>query len=267
MFMTNSGNQPTGPADASKATEDFWDKKANSSNSDDDRAVGEDDPWVNRCIERAQRSILPPAIRATAEALQRSPTRVLDLGCGVGRWTSELSTHFSQYCGVDISESMLHIARRKYPEHQFSKLNNMILDFDDGAFDFVISIAVLHHNSYDNQLKLLAEAHRVLQPRGELLLLESVGRPVSEKAAIFYPRPSDEWIAAVEKHGFKLVQKSGTAYYLICDILSWVLGSRRWQRSPFGRACLWVDSMTTPLISPRLPERFHVRALMRFQKI
>jgi len=254
------------PLEASLATETFWDRKAQRNNGSTGDAVGHDDPWRNRCIERAQRPIIRRAIGNSARSLGEKSKRVLDLGCGVGRWISELTTHFPNYLGVDISRPMLRIASERYPEHVFSKQENMVLNIEDGSVDFAVSIAVLHHNSYENQDKLLAELHRVLRPGGELLLFESNGRPTKNNISIFYPRSPEDWVATVEQRGFKLIEKCGTAYYFISAILSRIIGSEKWLKTPLGRGSLWLDSFVTPVISPFLPQRFHERLLMRFTK-
>ena len=251
---------------ALQATESFWDKKAELSNGVTHLAVCEDDPWISRCIDRAQRPIVRKAIADIAGSLGDGERHVVDLGCGVGRWIRDLTVHFTHYDGVDISETMVKIAREKHPMHRFSIMKNLILDIEDEFVDLVMSIAVLHHNSYENQGKLLAEVSRVLRPNGELLLLESIGSPTNESVSVFYPRPSSGWIKIAEQNGFELVDKTGTAYHFLSDIMARIVGGRRWLETPFGRAWLWLDSFTTPLLSPLLPERFHVRTLLRFRK-
>ena len=253
--------------DASQATESFWDTKAERSNGITHLAVGEDDPWASRCIDRAQRPIVRRAIKSIADALGQGEKRVLDLGCGVGRWIRDLTERFAHYEGVDISNAMLEIAREKHPQHRFSKLENMTVDIEDEFFDFVLSIAVLHHNSYDNQSKMLAEVNRVIRPGGELLMFEAIGQSTDQSVAVFYPRSSADWIALAEQNGFEFVRKTGTAYYILADMVTRIIGSRSWLKTWLGRTCLWFDSILTPLISKVLPERFHIRSLLRFRKV
>jgi ubiquinone/menaquinone biosynthesis C-methylase UbiE len=255
------------PPALAAATEAYWDRKAEHGARDPDRAVGVAEPGINRCIDRAQRPLVNRAIRRAADNLGHRGRAVLDFGCGVGRWVPALTESFPDYHGIDISSSMVRLASERYPGHRFSKLDDMTLRLDDESFDFVTSIAVLHHNAYAIQEKLLREFHRVLRPGGELLLFEAIGKRTNEEVAVFYPRPAGEWIDIIQHHGFQLARTRGTAYHVLSAALSKLLGSSAWMSSRLGSGVLWLDSMVTPGLSPLLPERFHVRQLMSFRKV
>ncbi len=56
------------------------------------------------------------------EILRRSEIRdglVVDLGCGSGQWARELVDAGYRVLGIDISEAMIEIARRRVPEAEF----------------------------------------------------------------------------------------------------------------------------------------------------
>ncbi len=56
------------------------------------------------------------------EILDRNGTReglVVDLGCGSGLWAQELAKAHYRILGIDISESMISIARRRVPDAEF----------------------------------------------------------------------------------------------------------------------------------------------------
>jgi ubiquinone/menaquinone biosynthesis C-methylase UbiE len=94
-----------------------------------------------------------------------TPRRALDFGCGVGRLLIPLARISHQVVGVDVSEGMLHEARRNCASH--GVLNAEVTRSDDrlsrvdGTFDFVHSWIVFQH---------------VPPPRGMALLREIVGR-------------------------------------------------------------------------------------------
>ena len=265
--MKRSGSKAHHARKAALATEAHWDRKAEDSQDDDLQPVMVEDPWVNRCIERAQQPIVRDAITSVVNALGAQAESVLDLGCGIGRWIPILAPNFRHYHGVEISESMLQIARRRFPDRHFSKLQKMVLPADDQSVDFALSIAVLHHNSYVNQNALLRELHRILRPGGELLILESNHPRTESGISVFYPRPSEDWVDTIEEHGFLLLKKTGTTYHFLTDIVSRLLRSDKWLRSPPGRASLWLDSYVTPAIAQYLPERLQTRLAMRFRRI
>src|ERR1700730_12028734 len=63
--------------------------------------------FYNRAIHLTQRLALAPWLRVTAG------TRVLDVGCGVGRWSRLLAARGAQVTGVDLSPTMIAQARQR----------------------------------------------------------------------------------------------------------------------------------------------------------
>jgi SAM-dependent methyltransferase len=97
--------------------------------------------------------------------------RVLDLGCGNGRYFSYFSQKGTFYCGVDISENLVKIAKEVYPGADFRVADALNLPFSDNYFDKIATIAVLHHMpSEDLRMQFLKEAKRVLRPGGKVFL-------------------------------------------------------------------------------------------------
>lgn len=101
----------------------------------------------------------------------KSGERVLDLGCGNGRLLDLLRNKKINYIGVDNSQALIEIARKKYPGADFRAGDALNLSFPDNSFDKICSIAVLHHiPSRDLRLRFLQEAKRTLKPEGLLIL-------------------------------------------------------------------------------------------------
>jgi len=97
--------------------------------------------------------------------------RVLDSGCANGRLFGVLKRKKVDYFGIDFSEKLIEIARKKYPEAKFQVANCLNLPFPANFFDKVYSISVLHNiPSRDFQFQYLKEAKRVLKPEGFLIL-------------------------------------------------------------------------------------------------
>lgn len=69
-----------------------------------------------------------------------SPTLGLDLGCGTGNMTLELSARGIDMTGVDASEDMLSVARRKSDNEDILFLNQDMTSFElYGTVDFAVS--------------------------------------------------------------------------------------------------------------------------------
>lgn len=52
-----------------------------------------------------------------------SRDRVLDLGCGTGRWADAVAGKVEAYLGIDFSEPLLEVARSRVPKAVFQQMN------------------------------------------------------------------------------------------------------------------------------------------------
>lgn len=110
-----------------------------------------------------------------AESFRPLPQKklALDFGCGVGRLTEALATHFDRVCGVDISPEMIQHARAYQPSGSRSQYlvneTGDLRQFTDGQFDFVYSSITLQHMPAHFASKYMVEFLRVLKMGGLLL--------------------------------------------------------------------------------------------------
>ena len=106
--------------------------------------------------------------RASGLGIRLARRRALDFGCGAGRLTQAMAAQFERCDGVDISESMLDIARRhnRYGERCAYHLNDSsdLALFGDHSFDFVYSTLVLQHMEPRYSKLYMRELLRVLAP-------------------------------------------------------------------------------------------------------
>ncbi|MGH9769700.1 MAG: class I SAM-dependent methyltransferase [Blastocatellia bacterium] len=102
---------------------------------------------------------------------------VLDLDCGDGENTILLVNRGANVCGLDISDALIRIARRRmqingfFKGFKFGAGSAHQLPFPDGSFDVVFGMAALHHFN----LELVSqEVWRVLRPGGYAIFKEPV---------------------------------------------------------------------------------------------
>jgi len=105
--------------------------------------------------------------------------RVADLGCGPGLVTGYLASLGLDVFGLDLSESMLAIARRENPGLRFELGSMLDLPLADGSLAGVVAYYSTIHTPVDELPALLSGFHRVLAPGGQLLLAFQAGeRPL-----------------------------------------------------------------------------------------
>lgn len=95
-------------------------------------------------------------------------TQLLDLCTGTGDFIS--MTDVKNSIGVDFSENMLDIARKKHPKHNFLQADCTELPFNDNCFDIITMGYGLRN--IENREKALKEIYRVLKPNGKFLQLD-----------------------------------------------------------------------------------------------
>lgn len=118
------------------------------------------DQSPNPLLAREERYLLPllPPLHGR---------RVLDLGCGTGRWLEKLRDAGARAVGVDRSRAMLDVARKKSAlRGQCARAHCHQLPFQASVFDFAIcSFSIGHFRFLEGAIRELA---RVLKPNSQL---------------------------------------------------------------------------------------------------
>lgn len=141
---------------------------------------------------------------------------VADLGCGPGLVTAHLASLGLRVFGLDLSTSMLAIARRENPGLRFEQGSMLELDLPDGALAGAVSWYSSIHTPWERLPGLFAEIGRVLAPGGHLLLGFQVGdeplhhdRPWGHPVALGFERRQPEPMARLlEQAGFTVLSRT-----------------------------------------------------------
>jgi len=122
--------------------------------------------------------------KAARECLLSQPGRLLDLGCGTGDFTIELTRqarNSSVVIGIDFSWTMLKIAvqkgKRLHNNGRLSFVHGDAADmpFPKGYFNSIVTSFAFRNLTYNNPLlrNYIAEVLRVLSTGGRFIILET----------------------------------------------------------------------------------------------
>ena len=161
-----------------------------------------------------QHTLLAAAHDSTAPTRQQQQ-RILDVGCGTGKWTATLDAalrrhgiQHSQLEGVDPVQSMADALAQQLPHVSVHTAAATNLPFGEGQFDLLTAATAFHWFCDDDSVRGL---HRVLKPRGcfavvgyDLSVRDSWTAPMQRlmdshyPASVPYPRHGD-WRRALDR--------------------------------------------------------------------
>jgi SAM-dependent methyltransferase len=98
----------------------------------------------------------------------------LEIGCGTGAFARQLAERCGRVVGLDLSAEMIRVARSRssrFENLEFQLADAMTWTFPRSHFDFICSIATLHHL---DQRELLPKIKNALRPGGVLVILDLV---------------------------------------------------------------------------------------------
>ena len=104
-----------------------------------------------------------------ALARELGAERILEVGCGTGRWLADLRPVTWRVYGLDLSAGMLRQARERDPGLRLVRGRACRLPFPSATFDLAYCVNAVHH--FDHPREFVSEARRLLRPGGGLAVV------------------------------------------------------------------------------------------------
>ena len=162
--------------------------------------------FYNRMIHYCQNLALRPWLNI------EPGTRVLDVGCGVGRWSSLLAARGGLVTGMDLSPTMITEAHRRAKAMGVANrcrfLVQDLAQLNAGeTFDLIVGVTVLQHILEPQALR--TAMHRMaghLAPGGRMVLLEAAPARVAEHCdtTVFRARERSVYLDLFTEAGLEL---------------------------------------------------------------
>ncbi|MFB6088344.1 MAG: class I SAM-dependent methyltransferase, partial [Candidatus Aenigmatarchaeota archaeon] len=118
-----------------------------------------------------------PHLRKDFEELSKrwDKGKLLAVGCAHGSDLLPFKDSNLELYGIDISKELIELSPKYFDKHgidgKVSVGNAKNLPYENDSFDYLISIATLHHiHGRKERLKTLREIKKVLKPGGECFL-------------------------------------------------------------------------------------------------
>jgi ubiquinone/menaquinone biosynthesis C-methylase UbiE len=114
---------------------------------------------------------------------------ILDVGCGTGAHLELYQRYGCNLYGIDLSPSMLEVARARLGESARLELGDATnMPYENEKFDLIISMLSLHEMPQQTRSGVITEMKRVLKDDGHILLIDFHSGPY---------QPLQGWISKV----------------------------------------------------------------------
>jgi ubiquinone/menaquinone biosynthesis C-methylase UbiE len=146
--------------------------------------------------------------REVVEAARLSPgATVLDVATGTGAQALAFADSACKVVGIDLSDAMLRMARRKNPPPNvsFQKGDAANLPFENGSFDAACVSFALHEMPSSVRERVVREMARVTRPGGTIIVVD-------------YGLPGLQPVRSIVFHAVKLYEGDHYAKFMRADL-------------------------------------------------
>jgi ubiquinone/menaquinone biosynthesis C-methylase UbiE len=166
--------------------------------------------WLANYADKRARDFVLKVINEVVK-LDKS-AKVLDVGCGPGKWAMLLAKKCSSVTAIDISPKMILLARENARKQNLNNIRFHVmsvskLNMQDQTFDVVNCVTVLQHIFDDDEWRnAIREIARVTKKGGYTLLLEAAPNfAIKKRTPHLSIRTMQQYVNEFEKSKIRLI--------------------------------------------------------------
>lgn len=181
----------------------YWDERIKAAAGEWEGVLWQGLPTWNDYVDKIQMHHLGRYMNQI-----KTTDTVLDVGCGIGRFTFRFAKLCKEVYGIDSSKEAILICKRNSEDSRISNAKFQVMDvrkltFNSETFDWVFSITCLQHIT--NKMDLTASVEQILRVAktgGKIVLIECTTDKRKSPYVISLSR--SEWFQIIRKAGGRI---------------------------------------------------------------
>lgn len=183
-------------------TQQFFKKRAQKYNTDNPYSVTmyqDNNPELVKSRNRAETEKLLPLLKLD------NTSKVLDVACGIGRWSDAITTYIGEYCGIDFSDELIKIARDRNKENHTRKflvgaannVENVLKEYGCGKYNRILLMGILIYLNDEEVKETFCQIEHLCEQKSLICIREPIG--VTERLTLkgFYSEELNDSYSAI----------------------------------------------------------------------
>lgn len=110
-------------------------------------------------------------------------SKVLDVACGIGRWSDAIKTEIEEYCGLDFCEGLIRLAkernRNNKNRHFYTSRNEHVAEtleyYSEGKFNRILLVGALMYLNDEDAIQTMKAIESVCKHNTIICIREPIG--------------------------------------------------------------------------------------------
>lgn len=183
-------------------TQQFFKKRALKYNAENPYSVTmyqDNNPELVKSRNRVETGTLLPLLKLD------NASKVLDVACGIGRWSDAITADIKEYCGIDFSNDLIKIAidrsqnksNRKFLVGTVNHMENLLKENGCDKYNRILLVGILMYLNDEEVKETFRQIERLCEQKSLICIREPIG--VTERLTLkdFYSEELDDDYSAI----------------------------------------------------------------------